>query len=777
MGKRRKPRESTAGKSINDVFKQIQKKFGVESVHIFGDKIKKDEKIEVISTGSIMVDQALGIGGFPRGRIIEILGPESSGKCVTGNTYIASEYGLLTVKELFEINDVVPSCTNKITPVTTKLLNKNLEYEPTTKFVNNNRRATIKISTVTGNTIRTSYNHPHLVMSKIGNWVWKQAKDITTDDYLVTTRKKVEIPYGGEYEPELCYFIGICLADAHFEEYRIAITNNDPAVIDNLRIYAPKYLGIAAKEYPETRNNSINFHFSGKELVQKFYERFGLSEGVAKDKNFPLQIRNASVASLRKVIQGYMDCECSIDSARPIIEVVSASYKLVFVLKQLLQTYFGVVATLSPKKVKKYRNKKYYRLTIYGKNVFLYALRVGTSSPLRRRDLKLAAKNGRREINPTNNAVPYSKDILYDLIRCSENIDRRVWKELSILDKPECRLTYRQLRVILNMIPNNKSAARNRLQEIANANYFYDKVVSVKRAKPIPLFDFEMAETHSFVANSIITHNTTVALHVIAEAQKRGGMAAFIDAEHALDLNLAKKMSVDLKMLMINQPDTGEQGLEIVEMAAESGKFAVIVVDSVSALTPKAEIEGEMGDSHMGLQARMMGQALRKIVGVNAKGNTMTIFINQIRQKIGVMFGNPETTSGGNALKFFASIRLDIRRTGSIATKIDGEERIIGNKVKVKIIKNKLAMPFKVIETELLFGKGFNMAGELLRLGKDIGIIDQEGKTFLYKNKPFAKGKNAAYKALTEDAKLFEAIRAEVVAAKGAKHAKNIKEV
>lgn len=270
---------------------------------------------------------------------------------------------------------------------------------------------------------------------------------------------------------------------------------------------------------------------------------------------------------------------------------------------------------------------------------------------------------------------------------------------------------------------------------------------------------------------------TTVALHVIAEAQKRGGMAAFIDAEHALDLNLAKKMSVDLKKLMINQPDTGEQGLEIVEMAAESGKFAVIVVDSVSALTPKAEIEGEMGDSHMGLQARMMGQALRKIVGVNAKGNTMTIFINQIRQKIGVMFGNPETTSGGNALKFFASIRLDIRRTGSIATKIDGEERIIGNKVKVKIIKNKLAMPFKVIETELLFGKGFNMAGELLRLGKDIGIIDQEGKTFLYKNKPFAKGKNAAYKALTEDAKLFEAIRAEVVAAKGAKHAKNIKEV
>jgi recombination protein RecA len=270
---------------------------------------------------------------------------------------------------------------------------------------------------------------------------------------------------------------------------------------------------------------------------------------------------------------------------------------------------------------------------------------------------------------------------------------------------------------------------------------------------------------------------TTVALHVIAEAQKRGGMAAFIDAEHALDLNLAKKMGVDLKKLMINQPDTGEQGLEIVEMAAESGKFAVIVIDSVSALTPRAEIEGDMGDSHMGLQARMMGQALRKIVGVNAKTNTMTIFINQIRHKIGVSWGSNETTSGGNALKFFASIRLDIRRTGSIVTKVDGEERVIGNKVKVKIIKNKLAMPFKVIETELLFGKGFNMAGELIQLGEASGVVEQEGKTFLYKHKPFAKGKNSAYKILAEDKKLFEAIRADIVVARSAKHAKDTEEV
>lgn len=270
---------------------------------------------------------------------------------------------------------------------------------------------------------------------------------------------------------------------------------------------------------------------------------------------------------------------------------------------------------------------------------------------------------------------------------------------------------------------------------------------------------------------------TTVALHVIAEAQKRGGMAAFIDAEHALDMNLARKMNVDPKRLVINQPDYGEQGLEIAEMFAESGKFAVIVVDSVAALTPKAEIEGEMGDSHMGLQARMMGQALRKITGVNSKTNTMMIFINQIRQKIGIVFGNPETTTGGNALKFFASIRLDIRRTASILTKVDGVERAIGNKVKVKIIKNKLAMPFRAIETELLFGKGFNAPGELLTMGEECGVVDLEGRSFTYKGKVFAKGKGAAYKMLIEDKKLFDAIRADIVVARSAKHAKNNEEV
>jgi recombination protein RecA len=270
---------------------------------------------------------------------------------------------------------------------------------------------------------------------------------------------------------------------------------------------------------------------------------------------------------------------------------------------------------------------------------------------------------------------------------------------------------------------------------------------------------------------------TTVALHVIAEAQKRGGMAAFIDAEHALDMNLARKMNVDPKKLVINQPDYGEQGLEIAEMFAESGKFAVIVIDSVAALTPKAEIEGEMGDSHMGLQARMMGQALRKIVGVNAKTNTMMIFINQIRQKIGIVFGNPETTTGGNALKFFASIRLDIRRMSSILTKVDGVERAIGNKVKVKIIKNKLAMPFRTIETELLFGKGFNAPGELLTMGEECGVVDLEGKNFTYKGKIFAKGKGVAYRTLIEDKKLFEAIRADIVVARSAKNAKNTEKV
>ena len=231
---------------------------------------------------------------------------------------------------------------------------------------------------------------------------------------------------------------------------------------------------------------------------------------------------------------------------------------------------------------------------------------------------------------------------------------------------------------------------------------------------------------------------TTMALQVVAEAQKLGGVAAFVDAEHALDPSYAAKLGVNIDDLLVSQPDTGEQALEITDMLVRSGGVDVVVVDSVAALTPKAEIEGDMGDSHMGLQARLMSQALRKLTGNIKRSNTMVIFINQIRMKIGVMFGNPETTTGGNALKFYASVRLDIRRIGAIKR---GEE-VVGNETRVKVVKNKVAPPFKQCEFEILYGEGSSREGELIDLGVKLGFIDKAGAWYSYNGERIGQGKD-----------------------------------
>ena len=251
---------------------------------------------------------------------------------------------------------------------------------------------------------------------------------------------------------------------------------------------------------------------------------------------------------------------------------------------------------------------------------------------------------------------------------------------------------------------------------------------------------------------------TTLTLQVIAECQKQGGTAAFIDAEHALDPGYAEKIGVNVDDLLVSQPDTGEQALEIADMLVRSGGVDILVIDSVAALTPKAEIEGDMGDSHMGLQARLMSQALRKITGNVKRSNCMVIFINQIRMKIGVMFGSPETTTGGNALKFYSSVRLDIRRIGAIK---DGEE-IVGNETRVKVVKNKMAPPFKKAEFQILYGKGIFRLGEIIDLGVQQGLIDKSGAWYAYQGNKIGQGKANAANYLAENPAAAQEIEAQI---------------
>ena len=251
---------------------------------------------------------------------------------------------------------------------------------------------------------------------------------------------------------------------------------------------------------------------------------------------------------------------------------------------------------------------------------------------------------------------------------------------------------------------------------------------------------------------------TTLTLQAIAECQKAGGTAAFIDAEHALDPNYAEKLGVNVDELLLSQPDTGEQALEVTDMLVKSGSVDLIVVDSVAALTPRAEIEGDMGDHHVGLQARLMSQALRKITGNIQRSNAMVIFINQIRMKIGVMFGNPETTTGGNALKFYSSVRLDIRRIGAVK---EGEE-VVGNETRVKVVKNKVSPPFKQAEFQIMYGEGINTEGEILELGQKLELVEKSGSWYSHNGEKIGQGKVNASKFLKENAKIRDSLVKEI---------------
>lgn len=247
---------------------------------------------------------------------------------------------------------------------------------------------------------------------------------------------------------------------------------------------------------------------------------------------------------------------------------------------------------------------------------------------------------------------------------------------------------------------------------------------------------------------------TTLALHIVAEAQKQGGICAFVDAEHALDPTYASKLGVNTQDLLISQPDSGEQALEIADTLVRSGSIRVLVIDSVAALVPKAELEGDMGDTHVGLQARLMSQALRKLTGSVSRSGCMVVFINQIRQKIGIMFGNPETTSGGNALKFYASIRLDIRRIGALKDK----DEIVGNQTRVKVVKNKLAPPFKVVDFDIMYGQGISKMGELVDLGVKANLIEKAGSWYSFEGQRIGQGREAARAFLKENKTLAEAV-------------------
>ena len=734
-------------KALDMALGQIEKQFGKGAIMKMGEESKI--KVASIPTGALSLDLALGIGGLPRGRVVEIYGPESSGKCLVAGTNVWTDHGLETVEELFARCGQPASCTSRITDITdlgVRAVNENGELEQVAALTHNNRRPVRRITLQSGRSVDVTANHPLRVLSD-GWIVWKEAGQIAVGDVVVSALFGADEAIGASMLSEdEAVLLGYLVAEGGLGQSapdRFAFTNaNDPDVVDEVKALCRDLLDVEAKQY------GIDYHFNSKRAREVLRDRYGLAYGKSADKVIPHVVRTAGPKAQAAFLSALYEGDGWIEKG-PEIGYCSAS-KVLAEQVQLLLYGFGIPATLSEKWNATYE-RNYYTVLVGPAGVQRFLDVVGFRSARRAAQVAHHAAT----ITVRSSVVENIPNLwpLLETLRKMIGGDRefdRLAGDLRRAGHTDC--SRGRLRGIVawaeTRVGTNASARGlvDHLHHLAESRYTYEVVTSVEEAGLQPTFDLAVPGTHSFIANGVLSHNTTVALHAIAEAQKAGGIAAFIDAEHALDPNYAAALGVDVDALLVSQPDTGEQALEITDMLVRSGAVDLVVIDSVAALTPRAEIEGEMGDTHVGLQARLMSQALRKLAGTLHKSKTCAIFINQLREKIGVMFGSPETTPGGRALKFYSSVRLDVRRIESLK---DGTD-VVGNRVRVKVVKNKVAPPFRQAEFDIMYGEGISKEGSIIDVGVEEGIVKKAGAWYTYDGEQLGQGRENARKFLKE---------------------------
>jgi recombination protein RecA len=747
-------------KALETALAQIERQFGKGSVMRLGDEARVP--IEVIPTGAISLDVALGIGGLPRGRVVEIYGPESSGKCLTADTHVWSDHGLETIAEVFERAGMKASCTSRVTDVSElgiRLVNENGELETVAALTHNNRKPVLRMRLRSGRVISLTHNHPLRVVSDRGFIVWRKAGEIGVGDTVVSAAfGAVESGQDNGLSESEAVLLGYLVAEGSLGyEHSIRFTNWDPEV-------SGEYTRLMEQLVPEAtvRNyGDKEFAVHSKEIRERFTQQYGLDYVRAAGKKVPACVRTASHKAQRAFLSALFEGDGWIDPTST-IGLGTASEELARQV-QLMLYGLGIPSTVSSKFNEKYE-RDYWSVTVNLAVAGRFLREVGFRSARRAEQVERCFKESPRD--PQFENIPHLSGLVRDL-RDDCGGDRELDDLIGDLLRKDMDLACSRQRLAKIVgwcdLRNGRFSATARtitdyLRALVSRPYTYEEVVAIEDGGLQPTFDVVLPGTHSFIANGMLSHNTTIALHAVANAQKAGGIAAFIDAEHALDPDYAKKLGVDTDGLLVSQPDTGEQALEIADMLVRSGAIDIIVIDSVAALVPKAEIEGEMGDSHVGLQARLMSQALRKITGALSQTKTTAIFINQLREKIGVMFGSPETTTGGKALKFYASIRLDIRR---IETLKDGTEAV-GNRTRIKVVKNKMSPPFRIAELDILYGIGISREGGLIDLGVEQGIVRKAGAWYTYEGDQLGQGKENARTFLRDNPDLANEIEKKI---------------
>jgi len=746
-------------KSLETALAQIERQFGRGAVMRLGDDARAP--VEVIPTGSIALDVALGIGGLPRGRIVEIYGPESSGKCLLSDTYVWSDRGLETIAEVFERAGMQASCTSRVTDASDlgiRLVNERGSLECVAALTHNNRKPVLRLRLRSGRTISVTHNHPLRVMSERGFIVWREADQIRPGDTLVSALfGAVEAAEGDGLSEDEAVLLGYLVAEGSLSPRNsIRFTNWDPEVSGEYTRLMESLFDVRVRNYYDKE-----FAVYSKALRDRFARDYGLDYVTAAGKKVPLCVRTAGHKVQRAFLSALFEGDGWIDPTST-VGLGTASEELARQV-QLMLYGFGIPATVSSKHNAKYE-RDYWTVTINPSVAHRFIAEIGFRSARRQAQVKRCFRASRIDSQFEN--IPHLAGLIRDL-RDNCGGDREFDRIAGDLFRKDMNLacSRQRLKKIVAWCEDHcgqfgafVGVIVHYLRELAQTPYTYEEVVAVEDAGLQPTFDVVMPYSHSFLANGVLSHNTTVALHAVANAQREGGIAAFIDAEHALDPEYAKNLGVNTDALLVSQPDTGEQALEIADMLVRSGAISVVVIDSVAALVPRAEIEGEMGDSHVGLQARLMSQALRKLAGALNQTKTTAIFINQLREKIGIMFGSPETTTGGKALKFYASVRLDVRR---IETLKDGTESV-GNRTKIKVVKNKMAAPFKTAEFDILYGVGISREGSLIDLGVEQSIVRKSGAWYTYEGDQLGQGKENARNFLRSNPDLANEIEKKI---------------
>ena len=736
-----------------------------------------------VDSGSLIINALIGgtratdgkgftCPGYPRRKITEIFGPESSGKCLTADTYLSTPYGLLTVAEVFQVAGYEATCASRTVEAPhIHLYNRYGEAEEVAALTWNNRRPVFEVRLADGTRIKSTANHPHLVLEN-GFHVWRKTQDIRPGTYVVAPTQ-VNCFGHQTVESDEAYLYGVLVADGHLGEDRVSVTNDDPEVLRVLREKGSSLLGVEAKEYQS--NNSRDLHFNSVEGVSRLYGKTGLKPCLAATKTFSRFMRGFDRDSAGHLLAGYFDCEASYSDGT--FEVSSASENLLTQVRLLLRG-FGVYSTVAPKAVKAYPDTPYWRLTVTGGDV----VSLRENLPLRR-DFGLQGA-GEPRITRTIPGVQHLVQAFYAGSETTRQHNRLAGDLLSGASQNAGAL----LRMLDGTTWSGSDAfLAEHLRRLAN--YEYIEVRQVDPAGEEPTFDFMLPKTHSFVAEGIVTHNTTIALSAAVQVQKQGGTVMFLDFEHAIHHGYAKSIGVKYDdSFMVFAPDTLEEGLKMLYVGIHTG-VDLIIVDSVAAMVPQDELEKKLDETaKIGAMAKKMAETLPKVVGWLAthpkigtgeskkfdpsRPGTAVILLNQERATISVVHGEPTNTAGGKAIKYYAALRLRFSRTGSeVIEKKDPmtgrpKKYPYGNKTKVKVVKNKLdGTQGQDGEFFIRYGQGLDNYYSIIETGSVLGVMKKEGAGYYSFGEHRIQGRDKFRVFLTENPKVYEDICSKVTTA------------